>query len=272
MVLWLEETLEITWYWWQHDQVQHLGLRYVTRCITWDFALWLDETLAKSESTNETMTRCITWVSTLLIPEEPQITLLISTCPVPTAQRRTTSEKKTGMTRWITWVSTFLTWTEKTQLQWASRYFNEHQCSGGDDRNYTWCREKLGRSPVRVRTSDTRAQWRCGSNHILLMKTSYVHGSDLLRHSHVVRQFLTIIYHSNKLLQRHYYLELVPLCVPPLTSLDSCNLRIMSFCFPPFRELTFEIIELGRCRAGRCCQRRKSKRHNSESSKVSCCQ
>ena len=148
--------------------MQHFGLRYVTRCITWDFALWLNETLDKSESINETMTRCITWVSTLLIPEEPQVTLLISTCPVPTAQRRITSEKRTGMTRWITWVSTFLTWTGKTQLQWASRYFNEHQCSGGDDSNYTWCREKLGRSPVRVRTSDTRAQWRCGSNHILL--------------------------------------------------------------------------------------------------------
>ena len=51
----------------------------------------------------------------------------------------------------------------------GSRHFwHEHQCSGCDDSNYTWCREKLGRSPVRVRTSDTRAQWRCGSNHILL--------------------------------------------------------------------------------------------------------
>ena len=61
---------------------------------------------------------------------------------------------------------------------------------------------------------------RISSNHILLMKPSYVHGSNLVRHSHVVRQFLTRIYHSNKLLHRHHYLELVPLCFPSLTILD----------------------------------------------------
>ena len=57
-------------------------------------------------------------------------------------------------------------------------------------------------------------------NHILLMTTFKVHRNDLLRHFHVAKDFLSIIYHSNKLWQKHYYLELVPLCFPPLTIPD----------------------------------------------------
>ena len=85
-------------------------------------------------------------------------------------------------------------------------------------------------------------------------------------------QHLTRVYNSNKLLQKHYYFELLPLYFPPLRIPDFWNLRIMSLCFPPFSELTFEVIKLGRRTAGRGCQQRKAKRHNSNNSKVTCCQ
>ena len=43
------------------------------------------------------------------LDETPQVTWVISTCQMATAQRGTTSQKKRSMTRWSTWVFAFLT-------------------------------------------------------------------------------------------------------------------------------------------------------------------
>ena len=42
------------------------------------------------------------------LDETPQVTWVISTCPIATAQRGTTSQKGRSMTRWSTWVFAFL--------------------------------------------------------------------------------------------------------------------------------------------------------------------